>query len=250
MKLRAIIIDDERKSIETLKFSINKYCPNLEIIGESQDPKAAILLIENLKPDLVFLDLAMPEMSGFDLLSKIENPNFEVIFATAFDEYAIEAISYCAIGYLMKPIENEELIESVNRAKESVDQKNALEKNLQLIENFGVKSFQDKKIIIPTQEGLEFITTSDITYCEGIDGYTKLYFSSGKQAMLSSKSIGYFNKLLQNKQFYLAHKSHLINLNFIEKYLNEGYVLLEGGHQVPVSRNRRNDFLNRIKELN
>lgn len=248
MKITTILVDDERKSIETLKYSINKYCPEIEIIGESQDPNEAIQLIEKLNPQLVFLDLAMPEMSGFDLLSKVGNPDFEVIFATAFDEYAIKAISHCAIGYLMKPIDNKELIESVNRAKESINQKEALKKNLQLIENIGVKSFQDKKLTIPTQEGLEFIKTADIIYCEGIDGYTKIYFSSGKQIMLSSKSIGHFNKILNNQDFFLTHKSYLINMNFIEKYLNEGYILLSEGYKVPVSRNKKNEFLLRISQ--
>ena len=247
--MRTIIIDDERKSIETLKYSIAKYCPQIEIVGESQSPTEAIELIENLNPDLVFLDLAMPEMSGFDLLSKIKNPTFEVIFATAFNEHAIEAISYCAIGYLMKPIDNEELVESVERAEDSVNKKNALAKNLQLIENFEDSPLQGKKIVIPTQEGLEFISLSDIIYCEGIDGYTKLYFNSGRQPMLSSKSIGFFNSMLQNQQFFLAHKSYLINLNFIEKYFNEGYILLAEGHKVPVSRTKRNEFMDKIKEM-
>ena len=191
----------------------------------------------------------MPEMSGFDLLSKIENPSFEVIFATAFNQHAIEAISYCAIGYLMKPVSNEELIESVKRAKESVDQKNALAKNLQLLENFEDSPLQGKKIIIPTQEGLEFISLSDIVYCEGIDGYTKIYFDSDRQPMLSSKSIGYFNKMLQSQHFFLAHKSYFINLNFVEKYFNEGYILLAHDYKIPVSRSRRNDFLEKIKEM-
>lgn len=242
MKIKTIIIDDERKSIETLKFSIKKCCPEIEIIGEFQDPNEAIKQIENLNPQLVFLDLAMPEMSGFDLLSKIDKPIFEVIFATAFNEHAIEAISHCAIGYLMKPIDNEELVESVNRAKESINQKNALAKNLQLIENFESNPLKEKKIIIPTQEGLEFVSLLDLIFCEGVDGYTKLHFSSKRQEMLSSKSIGYFQKILQNQHFFLTHKSYLINMNCIEKYLNEGYILLEKGHKVPVSRSKRNEF--------
>jgi two-component system LytT family response regulator len=249
MKIKTIIVDDERKSIETLKHSLVKLCPDIEIIGETQDPLEAISLIETLKPELVFLDLAMPEISGFDVLSRIKNPDFEVIFATAFDDYAIKAISYCAIGYLVKPISDEELIEAVYRAKVSINQKEALKKNIQLIENIGVRTFQEKKIIVPTPEGLEFIKTSDIIYCEGIEGYTKLHFTDKKPDMLSSKSIGYYHKMLQEQSFFLSHKSYMINLCHIEKYKKEGYVLLSEGHTVPISRNKRNDFLNKIQEM-
>lgn len=249
MKIKAILIDDERKSIETLKHSIIKLCPNIEIVGETQVPEEGIQLIENLNPQLVFLDLAMPEMSGFDLLSNISKPNFEVIFATAFDEYAIEAIKHCAIGYLVKPIDDIELIEAVQRAAESIENKTVLEKNLVLIENIG-QSFQDKKITIPTQSGLDFIKTKDIIYCEGTEGYTRLYFTQKRPPMLSSKSIGYYHKILKNKHFYLTHKSYLINMSHIEKYENEGYILLTDNYKAPVSRNKRIGFLTQVREIN
>lgn len=249
MKIKAILIDDERKSIETLKHSITKLCPNIEIIGETQVPEEGIQLIENLNPQLVFLDLAMPEMSGFDLLSNISTPNFEVIFATAFDEYAIEAIKHCAIGYIVKPIDDIELIEAVQRAAESIENKTVLEKNLVLIENIG-QSFQDKKITIPTQSGLDFIKTKDIIYCEGTEGYTRLYFTHKRPPMLSSKSIGYYHKMLKKKHFYLTHKSYLINMSHIEKYENEGYILLTDNYKAPVSRNKRTDFLTQVREIN
>ena len=127
----------------------------------------------------------------------------------------------------------------------------ALHKNwavFQLIENIGVRTILDKKISIPTQDGLEFIKTKDIIYCEGAEGYTKLYVGD-KKSILSSKSIGFFNKMLGRKQFYLIHKSYLINLYHIEKYTNEGYIKLTGDYTVPVSRNKKTDFLNRIKEM-
>ncbi len=246
--IKAIIIDDEPKAIAILKNKIERYCPEIELVAETQDPKRAKDLIKLHEADLIFLDVAMPEMSGFDLLKTFENPNFEIIFATAFDNYAIEAIKHCAIGYLVKPIDNEDLVEAVKNAKENISEKTALEKNKILIENLGVKTFQDKKIIIPTLEGLEFINISEIVHCEGVDGYTKLYFKNRKP-MLSSNSIGHFNKMLVNQEFYLVHKSHLINLNYIDKYLNEGYVIL-GEHNIPVSRNRRSDFLEMLKRSN
>ena len=248
MKITAILIDDERKALAILKNKIERKCPNVTIIGETQSPLEGLTLIEKLKPQLVFLDIAMPEMSGFDLLEKIENPAFEIIFVTAFDTYAIEAINNCAIGYLVKPVDNQELIVSVSKAILNIEEKTALEKNKLLIENLGVQTFQKKKIVIPTQNGLEFVKIEEIIHCEGVDGYTKIYFENRKP-MLSSNSIGHFNKLLENQDFYLVHKSHLINMDHIEKYLNEGSLILTNNYKVPVSRNRRSDFLNSLKKL-
>lgn len=246
MKIRAILIDDERKSLAILKNKLERYGSDIEIIAESQDPQEGIELINKLKPQLVFLDVAMPVISGFDLLAQFENPDFEVIFVTAFDNYAIEAIKHCAIGYLVKPVDNDELKEVIARASENIKNKNALQKNNTLIENLGVQNFQHKKIIIPTQEGLEFVKIEEIIRCEGKDGYTELTFVNRK-SFLSSYSIGRFEKLLENKEFYLIHKSHLINLNHIDKYKNEGYIELTNKDSVPVSRGRRVAFLEYLK---
>lgn len=185
MNLKAIIVDDEPKALAILKNKIERFCSNVTIIAESQKPKEAIELIERLKPDLVFLDIAMPEMSGFDILLEIMNPAFEIIFVTAFDQYAIDAINYCAIGYLLKPVDNEALIATVIKAEQNIEEKTALEKNKQLIENLGVQTFQKKKIVIPTQEGLVFVEIKRIVFCEGTDGYTKIHIND-KKSIISS----------------------------------------------------------------
>jgi len=247
MKIKTILVDDERKALAILKNKIERLCPGIDVIAETQNPKEAISLIMNLKPDLVFLDIAMPELNGFDVLKQFEQPNFEIIFATAFDDYAIEAIRHCAIGYLVKPIDNDDLQNSVNNAIKNIEEKTALKKNKILIENLGVQKFQKKKIVIPSTDGLEFVKISEIIHCEGVDGYTKIYFENLKP-ILSSNSIGHFNKLLKEHDFYLVHKSHLINVEHIEKYLNEGYVLLTQNHKIPVSRNKRADFLNSLRD--
>lgn len=246
MKVTALLIDDERKALAILKNKLERLCPNINIIGETQDPKEGIELIKRLYPQLVFLDIAMPEMSGFDLLAEIPNPDFEIIFATAFDNYAIEAIKHCAIGYLVKPIDNQNLIEAVNKAIINIEEKTAIEKNKLLIENLGIHTFQNKKIVIPSKDGLEFVKIADIIHFEGDNGYTNIHFINRK-SILSSHNIGYFNKLLEGQSFYLIHKSHLINLSHIEKYLNDGYVVMANNHKLSVSRNRRQDFLNSLK---
>lgn len=245
-KITAILIDDERKALAILKNKIERLCPNISIIAETQIPEEGLSLIKSLNPQLVFLDVAMPVMSGFDLLEKIANPTFEIIFVTAFDNYAIEAINHCAIGYLVKPVDNQDLIKTVQNAIQNIEDKTALEKNKLLIDNLGVQTYQNKKIVIPSQEGLEFVKISDIICCEGTSGYTTIHFVHRK-SILSSNSIGHFSKLLESQNFYLVHKSYFINMDYIEKYLNEGYIILTNNLKIPVSRNRRSDFLNSLK---
>lgn len=247
MILTAILVDDEPKALAILKNKIERFCSNIVIIGETQSPKEAIILIEEKLPDLVFLDIAMPEMSGFDVLAAIKKPSFEVIFVTAFDEYAIDAINNCAIGYLLKPVDNQTLIATVINASQNIEEKTALQKNKVLIENLGVQTFQQKKIIIPSQDGLEFVKIEEIIFCEGSEGYTKIHFQNSS-TILSSYSIGHFVTLLQNQGFYLIHKSFLINIDCIEKYLNEGYVVLVNNNKLPVSRSKRSDFLNVLRK--
>ena len=246
MKVTAILVDDEPKALAILKNKIERFCSNIVIVGETQNPNEALVLIEKKKPQLVFLDIAMPQMSGFDLLMQFSSPSFEVIFVTAFDQYALDAINHCAIGYLLKPVDNQSLIATVIKAIQNIEDKSALKKNELLIENLGVNNFQKKKVVIPTHEGLEFVEINTIVYCEGTDGYTKIHLK-GAKSILSSYSIGHFVKLLNNQDFYLIHKSYFINLNYIEKYLNEGYVVLFGNNKLPVSRNKRSDFLNNFK---
>jgi two-component system LytT family response regulator len=246
MTVTAVLIDDEHKSLAILKNKLQRLCPNVNVVGETQDPEEGIELITNLKPQLVFLDIAMPGMNGFELLQSIPEPQFEVIFVTAFDSYGIEAIKHCAIGYIVKPIDSQDLIQAVAIAMRNITDKTALQKNTQLIENLGIQSFQQKKIVIPSQDGLEFVKIEDIIHCQGTDGYTKIYFQHDKP-IVSSYSIGHFFKLLKHQDFYLIHKSHLINVNYILKYLNEGYVILQDNYKLPVSRNKRTEFLNMIR---
>ncbi len=246
VNIRAYLVDDERKALAILRSKLERYCPQVTIVGETQSPKTAIIQIQELQPDVIFLDISMPEMTGFDMLKSIPNPAFEIVFVTAYDEYAIEAIRHCAIGYIVKPADKDDLIDAVHKTIENIDRKNSLEKNKQLIANLGVQTFRKKKIVVPTQKGLEFIPIPSIIRCEGVDGYTTIYLEGGKK-MLSSNSIGHFVKMLDNALFYQVHKSHVINLDHIITYLNEGSIYLSEKHTVPVARGKRADFLNVLK---
>ncbi|MGB0427327.1 MAG: LytR/AlgR family response regulator transcription factor [Flavobacteriales bacterium] len=247
MNITSILIDDEPKALAILKNKLERLCPEIKIIGESQNPEEGLTLIETLKPQLVFLDIAMPGMSGFDLLSRIEKPDFELIFATAFDEFAIKAIQHSAIGYLMKPISNEELKDVVGRVAQSIDKKTALQKNKNLLENLEFANFQNKKIIVPITDGFECIKIENIIMCEGEQGYTRLHFTD-RDSMLSSYSLGHFKDMLSDSSFFQAHKSFHINLDHVEKYLNTGTVVLTKDLSAPLSRAKKQEFLELLNQ--
>lgn len=247
MTITALLIDDERKALVILENKIKQEYPQINIVATTQSPKEGLFLIQSLKPQLVFLDIAMPEMSGFDLLKKVGNPDFEIIFVTAFDTYAIDAIRYCAIGYLVKPVATDDLADAIENAVHNINEKTASRKNRLLIENLGISAQQKKRIAISSADGLEFVKIKDIIYCEGVKGYTKVNLVH-KKAILSTQSIGYFNKILENQDFYMVHKSYMININHLEKYLNEGVAVLTDNIEVPVSRTRKSDFLNTLKK--
>ncbi|WP_456378968.1 LytR/AlgR family response regulator transcription factor [Lutibacter sp.] len=245
-KINAIIIDDEKNALESLALKIAKYFPQISVTYKFQNPQKAIEEINKNHPDILFLDIEMPVLSGFDVLSKIENPNFEIIFVTAYNEYAIDAIKHCAIGYIVKPIDNGELKAAIENALKNIHQKSALEKNQQLLQN--LVNNGNSTIVIPTQKGLSLIKTTDIIRFEGIDGYTKIILKNSNP-ILSSYSIGKFSKIEKLHHFYLIHKSHYINLNYINEYLNEGYIIMNNKDKVPIAKAKRASFLEKIKNI-
>lgn len=248
MKLRAILVDDEEKALKILEIKIKQFFPGINIVASCNKPEEAIIIIDKEKPDLVFLDIEMPQLNGFDVLQKFNNPDFEIIFVTAYNNYAIEAIQQSAIGYIVKPIDNDELINAIERAYKNKQLKATLEKNQILIENLKNQHPTDSKIVIPSQKGFDFVKIGDIIRCEGDSGYTKIILHN-KKDILSSYSIGKFVKMLTNKLFYFTHRSHIVNLKFVSGYLNEGYITMENGDTVPISRANRQGFMKRMLEL-
>jgi two-component system LytT family response regulator len=248
MNLKAILVDDEEKALKSLQLKIKRFFPNIEIVSATQNPIEAIELIHKHKPNLLFLDIEMPQLNGFDVLQKFEKPDFEIIFVTAYNDYAIEAIQCCAIGYVVKPIDNNDLNTAIENAIKNIQLKNALSKNSTLIENLKSSQTDNCKIIIPSQKGLDFIKLNDIIRCEGESGYTNIILNNNKN-ILSSYSIGKFTKMLANKHFFQVHRSHLVNLKFVSGYLNEGYITMENGDNLPISKNKRQEFIERINRL-
>ncbi len=246
-KISAILIDDEAKALAGLQIKMIKHFPEIEIVALCSNPEKAIITINELNPDLVFIDIEMPVLNGFDVLAKIANPNFETIFVTAYNDYAIEAIKACAIGYVLKPIDIDELKHAVNNAISNINKKTALEKNIQLLSNLSAKATKSS-IAIPSQKGISFIKIENIIRFEGVDGYTRIYCIDDK-SILSSYSIGKFTKMLANSDFFQCHKSHLINLNHVTSILKEDYITLINNNQAICAKSKKKELLIKMQEI-
>jgi len=245
--LDAIIIDDEHRGRKLLEVLLNKHCPNVNIIGQADSVQSGLVLINDKKPSLVFLDVEMPDGSGFDLLEKLDTIDFSLIFTTAFDQYALKAIKFSALDYLLKPIDEEELIAAVSKVDngEKQDISNEIDNFLHLYQK---PKNVTNKIALSTMEGLAFVEIENILRCEADAKYTFVYLKSGKKLHIT-KNLKEFEELLTEYGFFRVHHSHLINLAYIVKYHKGrgGYVILEDGTSIGVAQRKKDDFL---KQLN
>ena len=244
MKLNAIIVEDEETSREILKNYLKKYCPNVNVLGEASNVDEALILIRNNDLDLVFLDVEMPYGNAFDLLDKVGDINFETIFVTAYNHYAIDALNAHASYYLMKPISIDELIKAVDYVTEIKTKEDALQDQVLIPKTNNVNG----KITIPQQDGFEVINTSDILYCKADDNYTEIYLNTNKKKLVS-KTLKYFEEALNDTNFARVHKSYLVNVNEIVKYVKGkgGSVVLSNGKEIMVSASKKSELLSYFK---
>ena len=247
MQFSSVIIDDERASRLLLKSKLEKLFPQIDIVGMADSAASGRELLARNNVDLLFLDISMPNETGFEFLEKIESPDFEVIFVTGYNEYAIDAINLCAIGYVMKPISDKQILQSTNNALLRIKEKNQFLRNQQLIDNISSKHDSKKKIGIPFENEIIFIKLETILYCKGEGGYTTIICN--EKTYTSSYSIGTFKTLLGKYNFFSTHKSYIINLDHISMYRKEGLVVIDDEHQVPVSTRRKKEFLELINQL-
>src|SRR6186713_1316693 len=215
--LNAILVDDEASSLNALREKILRHCPEVNIIAACDSAQAAIREIDSLQPDLVFLDIEMPVMNGFLMLQQLQFKTFELIFTTAYDHYAIKAIRYSALDYLMKPIEIEELQLAVRRAADKRSGKGAHHQLELLLENMLPKKNTYQRIAIPTSEGLQFIKLNEIIYLEANNNYTYFHLSGHKYIV--SRTLKDFEEMLPEDTFLRIHNSYIINKNFAERYI-------------------------------
>jgi len=245
--MRAIIIDDESDSRKTLRNFLQLFCPDVEVIGEAENVASGVKLLKEKQPDVLFLDIQMPDGTGFNLLEQIQPISFDVIFSTAYDQFALKAFEYSAVDYLLKPIDPDKLIQAVNKIKPNSTQE-INQKIDTLLDNYQKK--EAKKIGLPYSEGIEFIEIKNILRCEAADNYTNFILTDGR-LLIVSKNISSFEKMLPAQTFHRIHKSHLINLVHLKKYVRSdgGYVIMMDGSELPIARRRKDEFLEQLKNF-
>ncbi|MEL6697065.1 MAG: LytTR family DNA-binding domain-containing protein [Bacteroidota bacterium] len=244
--IKAVIIDDSSQAREALKADIQHYASDIKIVGEADGVISGGKLIRKLQPALIFLDIEMGDGTGFDLLELLGETPFHVIFTTAHDSFAIKALRFSAIDYLLKPIDPDELISAIDRVKAT--QKTQPESVKALLSN--IQSTQHQRLALHTMEKIHVVNVSDILRCESSTNYTIFYFVEGKQ-LLVTKTLKEFDNLLSEQGFLRVHQSHLVNTQYIKEFvkIDGGYLVMKDGTEVPVSSRKRSKVMQMLSEL-
>jgi two-component system LytT family response regulator len=248
MNIRALIIDDEQKGIDTLRQLIEKYLIGVKVVAETTQPLKGVELIESYRPEVVFLDISMPGMNGFELLEKLEWKNFNLIFTTAYREYALRAIKIDAIDYLLKPVDHKELKQAVDRIKAKTEAADKITESFNYIQLLSSLEHNSIKTKLPLnlKMGIEYIDVSEIVSLESVSNYTRISFDNEKK-ILSSRTLKEFDLqlCLNNVNFMRVHNSFIINLKKVIRYTKENdIILMSDRQQIPVSRSRKELFQN------
>jgi two-component system LytT family response regulator len=250
MELKAIIIDDEPRGISSMQKLLQINCPDVNVIGSYTDADEAIQMVKLNQPGLIFLDIAMPVKNGFELLKELKGANFEVIFVTAHNQYMIEAFHFSAIDYLLKPVEDNLLIDAVSRAKKRIEEKSGHKNIDTFLHNLKQKQSPTKmRLCIPSLKGFQVIELDDILYAESSGNYTNIYFATNRM-VCTSKPMHEYETLLEDAGFVRIHKSILVNLLHVKEYLRGegGSVILSNGHEVEVARRKKDVLIAKMKE--
>jgi two-component system LytT family response regulator len=245
--IKALIIDDEVKARNVLKHYLENFTPQISEIRQADSVDAALSILEVYQPGIVFLDVEMPMKNGFQFLTEVEEPSFDIIFTTAYNQYAIQAIRFSALDYLLKPVDPDELQAAVQRhleKRESKQQQNVLYNNL--VENINKKEVKDFKIAVPSAEGFYFFMIDDIIRLEADSSYTHIHLVN-KRPFIASKTLKHFEDMLEEFSFIRTHKSHLINPRHVTRISSDNeFVLLTDGSQVEVSRRKKEEVQKRL----
>lgn len=245
--LKVLLIDDEQRATDALRLMIIKTIPAIDEIMVCNDARQAAEKIHQFQPGLVFLDIQMPHLNGFELLEKIPNKNFKIIFTTAYNEYAIQAIRYSAFDYLLKPVDMEELQSAVQRfleGQEDYRQQYDLLKNI--MHNMKAANAEEFRLALPTKEGVHYLQPQDIVRCEAVGNYTRFYVTNGKTYLIS-RTLGEYDTLLTPQQFIRTHKSHLVNKKYISFVDHDGFAVLKDNSRVEISRRRKEEVMSSLK---
>lgn len=249
MKITAIIVDDEQDSREILASYLAKYCPQVQLQTTCVNITAAKKAILKHEPDLVFLDIEMPYGNAFDLLEQFDDINFEIIFVTAFSQYAIQAFNLSAAHYLLKPLDIEELEQAVEKVALRISKKQEQNHAQILLDNIKTLQAGNRKLVLPLMEGFEVVRLSEILYCQADDNFTCFYFTNGKKALIC-RSLKHYEKTLDEFGFCRVHRSYMVNLEYVKRYIKGkgGSIILENGKEILVSNTKKATFIKRLRE--
>jgi two-component system LytT family response regulator len=244
---RAVIIDDTDNSRLTLAHDIEQYCPQIKLVGEANGVQTGLDLIDKLSPDVVFLDIEMEDGTGFDLLEKLGDFDFKVIFTTAHDSYGIKAIKFSALDYLLKPVDPGELTDAVNKLKQTNKTKNVKDSIRLLLENMQDIQPSNKRIALNSADKVHMVFVKDIIRCESQGSYT-IFFLTNKEQIVVTKNLKEYEQMLEEYSFIRVHHSHLINFNYMKEFIKKdgGYAIMSDNSEVPVSFRKRNHLLDMI----
>ncbi|MBT8219819.1 MAG: LytTR family DNA-binding domain-containing protein [Bacteroidia bacterium] len=248
--IKAFIIEDESRGLENLKNLISAHCPEVEVIGEARNLKDGLSLLSStsMNPDVAFMDINLPDGLVFSLLTQLNHINFDIIFVTAFENFAIKACEFSAIGYVMKPIDPDQLIEAVGRIRKEEDPKTA--ERMELFDSIYRNPNAFEKLSISAVDGIYFVNLKDIVRLEADDNYTHIFLKDNHR-ITASKTIKSYGELLESVNFFRVHKRHVVNLNFMQKFVkgDGGYIVMDDGKEIEVSRRRRPAFIEQIRAL-
>ena len=250
--IKAVIVDDELNARDFLEKMLLKYFPNRFLICDKcESVDDAVIAIDKYNPELIFLDIQMPNKNGFELFKEVKTINFEVIFTTAHAEFAIEAIKLSALDYLLKPINYIDLLDTVKRFDKKVDKASQQDKLRLLLENIDTGDVVYQKVAFPTDEGFELVKLNSIMYCEAQSNYCRIFCVNGNDFIIS-KTLKYVEELLPATIFHRIHKSYLVNINYVVRFskINEYLVELNNGKNLPVSVRQKEDFINAVVKKN
>lgn len=243
--IKAVIVDDEQKAIQSLSWELGNFSKDLKVVKTFTQPETAIEYLNNNVPDCLFLDIQMPTMDGFSFLDKLHSKEFAVVITTAYNEYAIKAMKHEAIDYLVKPIDSDDLAETIKKIKKFNKRLNRTSEIEEMLFNFNAQLVQ-KKIIINTDGKLLFLLPDEILFVESDGNYSTIHLENG-QKLVITKKLKEMDKLLPSNSFFRIHNSYIVNLNKIKEFIkNEGYVILQTNHKIPVARQRKSDFLEKL----
>jgi two-component system LytT family response regulator len=247
MPFKTVIIEDEEKSLYVLQEMIRQFAADLDVCGTASHTHQAMSLLEDARPHLVFLDIRIGDGTGFDVLRNLSFKDFEVIFITAFDNYALEAFRFAAIDYLLKPIGIDEFERAVDRARNRLRERQQYNNIDTLLQNLSKRHEQEKKISIPTAHGYEFVFLADIIWCKSDGSYTTFYLTHPTR-IVSCRRIGHYEDLLLGNDFCRIHNSVIINMQLVKSYIKGkgGYVVMSDGTELEISQRRKGAFLDRL----